>query len=74
MKIWVDAQLSPVIAQWITSTYGMEAVAVRTLRLRTSPHINLSGLKEGLGKIDMAKAVMRRLGQEPVRLEQVDLT
>lgn len=34
MKIWVDAQLSPVIAQWITSTYGVEAVAVRTLRLR----------------------------------------
>ena len=34
MKIWVDAQLSPVIAQWITSTYGVEAVAVRTLRMR----------------------------------------
>jgi predicted nuclease of predicted toxin-antitoxin system len=34
VKIWVDAQLSPVIAQWITSTYGVDAVAVRTLRLR----------------------------------------
>lgn len=34
MKIWVDAQLSPLIAQWITSTYGMDAVAIRTLRLR----------------------------------------
>jgi predicted nuclease of predicted toxin-antitoxin system len=34
VKIWVDAQLSPVIAQWITSTYGVDAVAVRALRLR----------------------------------------
>ena len=34
MKIWVDAQLSPLIAQWLGSTYGVEAVAVRDLRLR----------------------------------------
>lgn len=34
MKIWVDAQLSPLIAQWLTSTYGIEAVAVRDLQLR----------------------------------------
>jgi predicted nuclease of predicted toxin-antitoxin system len=34
VKIWVDAQLSPVIAQWITSAYGVDAVAIRTLRLR----------------------------------------
>lgn len=34
MKIWVDAQLSPVIAQWLSSTYGVDAVAVRNLRLR----------------------------------------
>jgi len=34
VKIWIDAQLSPVIAQWITSTYGVDAVAIRTLRLR----------------------------------------
>lgn len=34
MKIWVDAQVSPVIAEWIASTYGVDAVAVRALRLR----------------------------------------
>lgn len=34
MKIWVDAQLSPLIAQWLSSTYSIEAVAVRDLRLR----------------------------------------
>lgn len=36
MKIWVDAQLSPLIAQWLNSTYGVEAMAVRDLRLRDS--------------------------------------
>ena len=34
MKIWIDAQLSPVIAQWLSSAYGEDAVAVRDLRLR----------------------------------------
>lgn len=34
MKIWVDAQLSPLIAQWFSSTYNVEAVAVRDLGLR----------------------------------------
>jgi predicted nuclease of predicted toxin-antitoxin system len=34
VKIWVDAQLSPLIAQWLSSTYAVEAVAVRDLRLR----------------------------------------
>jgi len=34
VKIWVDAQLSPLIAQWLSSTYSIEAVAVRDLRLR----------------------------------------
>ena len=34
MKIWIDAQLSPLIAQWLSLTYGIEAMAVRDLRLR----------------------------------------
>jgi len=34
VKIWVDAQLSPLIAQWLSLTYGVEATAVRDLRLR----------------------------------------
>jgi predicted nuclease of predicted toxin-antitoxin system len=33
VKIWPDAQLSPVIAQWLSWTYAVEAVAVRDLRL-----------------------------------------
>jgi len=34
VKIWVEAQLSPLIAQWFCSTYNVEAVAVRDLGLR----------------------------------------
>jgi predicted nuclease of predicted toxin-antitoxin system len=34
MRIWVDAQMSPAIAAWITSNYSVTAVAVRDLGLR----------------------------------------
>ena len=32
--IWIDAHLSPAIATWITSTFGVTAVALRDLGLR----------------------------------------
>lgn len=32
--IWIDAHLSPAIAVWITSTFGIKAVALRDLGLR----------------------------------------
>lgn len=34
MTIWVDAQLSPSLAKWITETLGVSASAVRELGLR----------------------------------------
>ena len=34
MTIWVDAQLSPEIATWITETFHIEAHALRELGLR----------------------------------------
>ena len=34
MIIWVDAQLSPAIATWLTDTFGVQSVAVRDLGLR----------------------------------------
>jgi predicted nuclease of predicted toxin-antitoxin system len=34
MKIWVNAQLPPAIANWIAKTFAIEAVAVRDLGLR----------------------------------------
>ena len=34
MKIWVDAQLSPEIAAWLSREFGVQAVPVRDLGLR----------------------------------------
>ena len=34
MKIWLDAQLSPSLASWITLRFGLEANALRDLNLR----------------------------------------
>lgn len=34
MKLWLDAQLPPSLAAWITATFGIEAHAVRELGLR----------------------------------------
>jgi predicted nuclease of predicted toxin-antitoxin system len=34
MKIWIDAQMSPVIAAWVSGHFPASAVAVRDLGLR----------------------------------------
>ena len=35
MKLWIDAQLSPTLAKWITENFStLEAIAVRDLGLR----------------------------------------
>jgi predicted nuclease of predicted toxin-antitoxin system len=34
MTIWIDAQMSPTIAAWISSNFSVNAVAIRDLGLR----------------------------------------
>ena len=34
MKIWIDAQLPPTLAQWLKETFSLEAFALRDLGLR----------------------------------------
>jgi predicted nuclease of predicted toxin-antitoxin system len=48
MIIWVDAQMSPAIAAWMSSTFGVNAVAVRELGLRggTDQEIFLAAKRE----------------------------
>ena len=36
MRIWVDAQMSPAIATWISTHYPVSAVAIRGLGLRNA--------------------------------------
>ena len=34
MKFWIDAQLSPALAPWITDTFAVEAFSIQRLGLR----------------------------------------
>ena len=34
MIVWIDAQFSPAIAEWLTNTFSVDAVAIRDLKLR----------------------------------------
>ncbi len=31
MRIWLDAQLPPALAEWLSITFGLEAIALRDL-------------------------------------------
>jgi predicted nuclease of predicted toxin-antitoxin system len=39
--IWIDAQISPAIAPWIASEFGVPAVAVRDLGLRDAKDVQI---------------------------------
>lgn len=41
MKIWIDAQLPPSLALWITESLGIEAFALRDLKLRDAKDIEI---------------------------------
>ena len=70
MVIWVDAQLSPAIAAWLTVTFALDAWAVRDLGLRdaTDRTIFLTGRKESVVVItkdsDFVK-LLEELGPPP---------
>lgn len=41
MKIWVDAQLPPGLARWLTETFDLEATALRELGLRDAKDVEI---------------------------------
>ncbi|MEE3716307.1 DUF5615 family PIN-like protein [Tumidithrix elongata RA019] len=41
MKIWIDAQLPPTLADWITSNFGVEATSLKELALRDAKDIEI---------------------------------
>ena len=41
MKIWVDAQLSPAIAAWLSTEFGVQAQALRELGLRDAEDVEI---------------------------------
>jgi predicted nuclease of predicted toxin-antitoxin system len=41
VKIWIDAQISPEIAQWLILTHGIEAMPVKDLGWRNATDRNI---------------------------------
>jgi predicted nuclease of predicted toxin-antitoxin system len=41
MKIWIDAQLSPLLADWITKHFEIEAIPVRKIGLLKAKDIDI---------------------------------
>ncbi len=55
MTIWVDAQLSPAIATWIASTFGITALALRDVGLRDAEDHEIFEAAKDQGIIFMTK-------------------
>jgi predicted nuclease of predicted toxin-antitoxin system len=70
MTIWVDAHLSPAIATWITSTFEIEAIALRDLGLRDAEDVDIFAAAQAQGAIVLTKDsdfvdLVERLGPPP---------
>jgi len=70
MTIWVDAQLSPAIAVWITNALGLEAIALRDLGLRDAEDPEIFEAAKAQKAIVMTKDsdfvdLVERLGPPP---------
>lgn len=70
MIIWLDAQLPPSIATWITATFGMETHAVRDLGLRDAKDPVIFQAARAADAVVMTKdndfvELVQRLGSPP---------
>lgn len=70
MTIWVDAQLSPAIATWIASTFGITALALRDVGLRDAEDHEIFAAAKDQGIIFITKDsdfinLVDRLGVPP---------
>ncbi|WP_242054793.1 DUF5615 family PIN-like protein [Nostoc flagelliforme] len=55
MTIWVDAHLSPAIATWITTTFGITALALRDVGLRDTEDPEIFEAAKAKGVIFITK-------------------
>jgi predicted nuclease of predicted toxin-antitoxin system len=70
MTIWVDAQLPPTIATWITNTFGVTAIALRDIGMRDAEDQEIFELAKAQGAIVITKDsdfvdLVYRLGSPP---------
>ena len=55
MIVWIDAQISPALAQWITDEFGIEAIALRTLGLRDAGDYEIFAAARNANAVVMTK-------------------
>lgn len=70
MIIWIDAQLSPALAPWITATFGIESHAVRELGLHRAKDPPIFHAARDANAVVMTKdsdflALLDRFGPPP---------
>jgi len=55
MTIWLDAQLSPLLATWLTWKFGVKAVALRDLGLRDAEDADIFQAARQAGVVVLTK-------------------
>jgi predicted nuclease of predicted toxin-antitoxin system len=70
MKIWIDAQLPPTLANWLIETLGLEASALRDLGLRDAQDMEIFEAARAENVVIMTKDsdfidLVCRLGSPP---------
>ena len=70
MKIWIDAQLPPTLANWLTDNFNLEAVALRDIQLRDAQDTEIFELAQAEKAVIMTKDsdfidLVCRLGSPP---------
>ena len=70
MKIWIDAQLPPTLATWLTNNFALEATALRDIELRDAQDIEIFEAARTVNAVIMTKDsdfidLVCRLGTPP---------
>jgi predicted nuclease of predicted toxin-antitoxin system len=70
MKIWIDAQLPPTLASWLSATFDLEASSLRDLSLRDAQDIEIFAAAQAENAVIMTKDsdfidLVCRLGTPP---------
>jgi len=70
MILWIDAQLSPALARWLSDTFGVTAHAVRDLGLRDAKDLPIFHAAREAGAVLMSKdsdfvLLLERFGPPP---------
>ena len=55
MLVWIDAQLSPALARWLSEEVGVEAIAVRELGLHSAEDPEIFAEARSSGAVVLTK-------------------